>query len=240
MNATLEQTVGELVVEKPSRARVFERYGIDYCCGGKKPLGQACLERNVDPKAVVESLLSADAQPAVVEKSWANASLAELADHIEATHHDYLKSELPRLEYLTRKVAAVHGPHRPELIEVHEVFCALKAEMESHMMKEEQILFPLCRQLDAAEAGEVPPAFHCGSINNPIRVRVQEHEHAGDAVERIREWTDGYTPPADACNTYRAMLAILEDLERDMHQHVHKENNILFPKAAEAEARVRG
>ena len=234
MSQTLiESTVGQLVVERPSRARVFERLGIDYCCGGKKPLVRAIQEQGLDVTSVVAELEKEQAgggEPA--ERNWATASLTDLCDHIESTHHAYLKDELPRLAFLTHKIASRHGDRRPALVEVHRVFTALKAEMESHMAKEEQILFPLCRKLDVAD---VLPTSHCGSVNNPIQVMIREHEDAGGALSKIRALTDDFALPADACNTYRATFDSLRHLERDMHQHVHKENNILFPKAARVE-----
>jgi regulator of cell morphogenesis and NO signaling len=233
-----ETTVGELVVERPSRARVFEKLGIDYCCGGKKPLHQACRERNLDHAAVIDELEQEQATaPAQGERNWASASLTDLCDHIEQTHHHYLKEELPRLAFLTTKVASRHGETRPALTEVQRVFAELKAEMDSHMMKEERILFPLCRQLDIADE---LPATHCGSVGNPIEVMIREHEHAGDALAQIRTLTDNYTCPPDACNTYRALFDALEHLEHDLHAHVHKENNILFPKAIRLEKLLAG
>jgi regulator of cell morphogenesis and NO signaling len=158
----------------------------------------------------------------------ASMSLAALADHIEQTHHAYLRSELPRLDAMTQKVASVHGEHDPRLWQVRETFVALFEEMFSHMMKEERILFPMVRKI---EASSIAPVFHCGSIAHPIHQMESEHEQAGSALERLRELTDGYAPPNWACNTYRAMLEALARLERDMHQHVHKENNVLFPRA---------
>lgn len=158
--------------------------------------------------------------------------LTELADHIEQTHHAYLRKELPRLEWMTEKVARVHGDKEPRLMKSREAFVALKAELEPHMMKEERILFPLIRQLEAsADRSE----FHCGSVADPIRQMEHEHNQAGDALAILNESTDGYTPPEWACNTYRAMLDSLAQLERDMHQHIHKENNVLFPKTLERE-----
>lgn len=230
-----EATVGELVVERPARARVFEKLGIDYCCGGKKPLSQACQEKGLSVEQVVAEL-DQDQTAKEGERNWANASMTDLCDHIESTHHAYLKQELPRLEFLTGKVASVHGDRHPELLEVRDIFLALKAEMDGHMMKEERILFPMCRQLDKADG---PMAFHCGSIANPISVMIAEHDNAGEALEQFRKLTGGYTPPADACNTFRATYDALRQLEEDMHQHVHKENNILFPKAEGAEKRLR-
>jgi regulator of cell morphogenesis and NO signaling len=228
----VEKTVGQLVVERPSRARVFERLGIDYCCGGKLPLRHACEQKKLDYDSVVAELEQDRAAPEQGARNWASASLTDLCDHIERTHHAYLKEELPRLEFLTSKVAARHGDHRPALREVHRIFLGLKAEMDGHMVKEERILFPLCRQLDVADK---LPATHCGSVGNPIAVMIREHEDAGDALAQIHGLTDGFTPPADACNTFRAMYDSLRQLEQDMHQHVHKENNILFPKAIRLE-----
>jgi len=223
-----DTAVGQLVAERPGRARIFEQYGIDYCCGGRKPLAEACHERHVDPAAVLRDL-SAEAQaPAGDERDWAAAPLAELADHIEATHHAGLRAELPRLGRLTRKVAKAHGERHPELIEVCRLFHRLAEEMESHMADEERVMFPLCRRIEQART--LPEALY-GSLSNPIAELTHEHEDAGTVLAELRRLTNDYEPPADACNTYRVMLAGLAALEADMHQHVHKENNILFPKA---------
>jgi regulator of cell morphogenesis and NO signaling len=227
-----EQTVGQMVVERPSRARIFETLGIDYCCGGRKPLSQACEESGLQLDDVLRQLDESSAPDAPAERDWATASMTDLCDHIEAAHHAWLRQELPRLAFLTHKVASRHGEHRPALIEVHHVFLHLKAELESHMMKEEQVLFPICRHFDRIDT---LPQLHCGSVNSPIEVMIREHDDAGDALARIRELTDNFRLPDDACNTYRALFDSLEQLERDMHQHVHKENNILFPKAIRAE-----
>ena len=230
-----ESTVGQLVVDRPARARVFEKFGIDYCCGGKKPLAQACQDDGIDLQQVLSALDIADTVPAPSERNWAEASLTDLADHIEQTHHAYMKEEMPRLVYLIDRVVRAHGAHHPELAQVQEVFAAFKAELDQHMIKEEQILFPICRQLDASAP---LPEFHCGSVANPIRVMVSEHDNAGQALATMRSLTHDFTPPEGACNTYRAMLDSLAHLEADMHQHVHKENNILFPKAVQIEARL--
>ncbi len=229
---TTEATVGQMVVERPSRARVFEKFGIDYCCGGKKPLTQACRERGVAIESVMEALASEASQPTEAPRNWAAASLTDLCDHIVQTHHAYLKTELPRLAYLTGRVASRHGDRLPYLVEVAETYAAMQTELEQHMVKEEQILFPLCRHMETLDT--LAP-MHCGSIDNPIAVMVREHEDAGDALAKMRSLTSDYTPPEDACNTFRAMYDALAQLEADMHQHVHKENNILFPKAAKLE-----
>jgi regulator of cell morphogenesis and NO signaling len=226
-------TVGQLVTERPNRSHVFERWGIDYCCGGNKPLAQACEEKGISLQAVLNELKRSDSQASDEPMDWASASLGELADHIEATHHAYLRQELPRLTGLIEKVVQAHGQQHPELHQVQNIFQTLRAELESHTWKEENILFPMCRELDTAE---VPPRFHCGSIQNPIFVMEMEHDRAGEALRQLRTLTGGFIPPEDACNTYRAMLDALAHLEVDLHVHIHKENNILFPRAMEKEA----
>jgi regulator of cell morphogenesis and NO signaling len=233
-NTIVETSVGQLVSQRPARARLFDQLGIDYCCGGGKSLAEACRAKNLDAKTVAAVLSAFDDQATAPAdaRDWTQASLTELCDHIEQTHHAYLKQELPRLDHCLRKIAAKHGPADGRLVELLNVFLGFRAELEHHAMKEEQILFPLIRRL---EAGANPASFHCGSVNNPIRVMVMEHEHAGTALAQMRELTGGYQAPADACNTYRATMDALLVLERDMHRHVHKENSILFPRAAEAE-----
>ncbi len=228
-------TVGTLVADRPHRSRVFEELGIDYCCGGRKPLEEACRTRGLDVGEVLERIRAADQEPAADDRDWTRAPMAELADHIEQTHHVYLHGELPRLTQLVGKVAAVHGPRRPDLVEIERVFLGLRDELESHMMKEEQVLFPIIRRLEAAGTAEV---FHCGSVNNPISVMEHEHDDAGRALARLNELTGGYVPPEDACGTWRAMLDGLHTLERDLHLHIHKENNILFPRASRREAEL--
>lgn len=230
---TPSATVGRIVAEAPQLSRVFEELDIDYCCGGKRPLEEVCRERQIDIEQLVARLQQAGAaSTAVAGESWLAAPLWELCEHIERTHHDYLRRELPRLEAIIAKVVSAHGASHPELAQVQAAFGELRAELEPHMMKEECILFPSIRYL---EAHGKPIRFPFGSLANPIRVMVSEHDHAGDALARIRQLAADYVPPTGACNTYRVMLEGLATLERDMHQHVHKENNILFPRAAELE-----
>jgi regulator of cell morphogenesis and NO signaling len=231
----VETPVGQLVAERPSRSRVFERWGLDYCCGGKKPLNRACSEKQVDIDAVVRDLLDADKTAAATETTWTDASLASLCDHIVDTHHAYLREALPRLATLIEKVALAHGAQRPQLALLEQVFRAFRAELELHMMKEEQILFPFIKHLEGS--GE-PPSMFCGSVHNPIRVMEHEHDSAGAALAEIRVLTDDFQPPAGACNTYLAMLDGLAELEADMHKHVHLENNILFPRATTLETQL--
>lgn len=227
---TIQTTVGDLVTQRPSRSRAFEKLGIDYCCGGKKPLADVCAAKGIDAHTVLSVLLAAEEEAPTEQRTWSTATLTELADHIEQTHHAYLKRELPRLKTLVRKVAAVHGEHYPWMLEIDGIFAGFAAELASHMMKEEQMLFPLIRSLESGDPA--PHADRCGpGIANPIRVMEHEHDDAGEALARMRELSAGFTPPPDACNTFRAMLDGLAELEADMHRHVHKENSILFPRA---------
>ncbi len=161
-------------------------------------------------------------------------SLTELADHIEQTHHAYLHYELPRLSELTENVASVHSEKNPHLHQIRQTLLALATELSSHMMKEERILFPMVRQLDVAKT---TPEFHCGSLANPIRQMESEHTQAESALEKLRELTEGYTPPDWACDTYRAMLEALAHLEQDLELHIQKESNVLFPRALEMESK---
>ncbi len=227
------KTVGQLVTERPSRARVFERFGIDYCCGGKTALGDACAERRLDTQEIVAALREADSKAAATdEPDWTRAALSELIAHILEKHHAYLRGELPRLAQMVAKVHDVHGARHPELAEVRQTYNDLHAELESHMMKEEQILFPLIKAMESSQTLE---AMHCGSVNNPIRMMEHEHDSAGAALAHLRALTGDFRPPQDACNTYHVLLDGLAELEADLHQHIHKENNILFPRASELE-----
>jgi regulator of cell morphogenesis and NO signaling len=230
---TLNSAVGQWVAERPNTSRVFESLQIDYCCGGDTPLASACAARHLDPQQILMQLETVSHTTGTEpDDRWLDASLCMLCDHIQQTHHAYLRSELPRLSALIAKVVAAHGKHHVELAEVQQAFCALRAELEPHMFKEEQILFPAIRRLEQSTNA---PFFPFGTVATPIRMMEHEHDHAGDALQHIRRATQDYRVPDDACNTYRAMLAGLETLEQDMHQHIHKENNILFPRAIKIE-----
>lgn len=232
-----ERTVGELVSERPGRSRVFEDNGIDYCCGGRKSLAEACAKKGVEVDEILRELEQADAAGVQEEEvDYTIMALDELVDHIVATHHAYLRKELSILAYMSEKVAKVHGGSDARLSELAQVIGRLSAELRSHMMKEERILFPIIRQL--MDEDTLPP-MPCGALANPIRAMEAEHDNAGEALESMRRLTDDYTPPEWACNTYRALLDRLHELERDLHRHIHKENNILFPKALAIESRVR-
>jgi len=217
---TEERTVGEIAAELPAAVRIFDKYAIDYCCGGKTSLAAACAGRGLAPDRLIQELDAALAPSPVTAPDWQTASLADLIDHILTKHHAWLKIELPRLSRLQHKVMAAHGAaHADSLVPLSETFEALRQELDAHMMKEEIVLFPMIR------AGS-------RSVANPIRVMEHEHDSAGRALDRMRTTTGNYALPADACNSYRALFAGLQDLEADLHQHIHLENNILFPRAA--------
>jgi regulator of cell morphogenesis and NO signaling len=224
-----EVTVARLVTERPGRSRVFEALGIDYCCGGKRPLAEVCAEKGLDALTVLRMLEAYELEATAEDRTdWSKATVGELADHIEEVHHGYLREALPRLAFMVNKVAGRHSDRHPELEELRGVFEEFRGDLEPHMAEEERVVFPLCRGLgDGAEA------------EGALGVMEREHEGAGEALARMRGLTGGYEPPADACNTYRAMLAGLAELERDMHLHVHEENNVLFPKIRAAGAATK-
>jgi regulator of cell morphogenesis and NO signaling len=226
-------SVGQWVAQHPATSRIFEASGIDYCCGGNKPLAQACADRKIDPRELLSRLEQATTSAyAAGLSNWLEAPLAALCDHIEQTHHAWLKTELPRLTAIVAKVVRVHGADHPELASVEQSLAELRDELVPHMFKEEMILFPAIRRLEqAAEA----PNFPFGTLANPIQMMEFEHDNAGAALARIRELTQDYRVPHGACNTYLAMLDGLHTLEEDMHVHVHKENSILFPRAVSLE-----
>jgi regulator of cell morphogenesis and NO signaling len=220
---TSQSTLADLVTAAPSLARPLERLGLDYCCGGSLTVAEACARQGLAVGAVIAELTSDTDQ---VSPAWTTMAAGDLVDHIEATHHRYLWQELPRLSALLDKVQSVHGSWHPELNDVARCFNSLRADLEPHLVKEEQVLFPMIRQLVAAC---VRPTFHCGSLRNPISMMEREHDAAGLLLARLRQLTDGYTPPADGCKSYEMLYRGLAELEADTHLHVHKENNVLFP-----------
>ncbi|MDX5347457.1 MAG: iron-sulfur cluster repair di-iron protein [Hymenobacteraceae bacterium] len=231
------ETIGELVAKDYRKAQIFKKYGLDFCCGGKKSVKAACEEKGIDADAVERELNTlTDAPTTKQTQNFDKWELGFLADYIENNHHTYVREALPALTEYTTKIARVHGQRHPELLEVAKHFAAVAAELNAHMPKEERILFPYIKQLaEAKKKGEKisRPAF--GTIQNPINMMEMEHEAAGNAMEAIRQLTNNYTLPADACATYRVAFSKLQEFEDDLHQHIHLENNILFPKAVELE-----
>jgi len=234
------KTVREFAVEVPQATRLFEKLGIDYCCGGGKSLNDACTAANLHVNDVLHELDEATGPAQQVPADWRTADLADLIDHIVTKHHGYIKQESPRLESLLNKVVSKHGPKHPELLELQDLFAGVAAELASHLMKEEQILFPYVIDCERALSDSErlrPPMF--GSVRNPIHMMELEHDSAGDALKQIRELSDGFSAPADACMSFKALYQGLQEFEADLHQHIHLENNILFPRAIELESRGR-
>lgn len=234
------KTVRDLALEIPNATRVFEKLGIDYCCGGKKSLEEACSAANLPIDDVVKALESA-AEPCATsaEHNWPAESLAELIDHIVNTHHKFVREETARLEPLLAKVCSVHGNNHPELLAVRDTFGLLTQELTLHLMKEERILFPYIVRMEEAVLQKDPvlPAPF-GTVQNPIRMMTQEHDSAGEALRKIREASQDLRVPADACISYQTLYEALKAFEADLHQHIHLENNILFPRAVEMESAV--
>lgn len=228
-----DSTVGQLVVERPSRSKVFQKLGIDFCCGGKKRLADVCRDKGLDTGEVLRELAADEGVAGRGDLDVSTMTLTQLCDHIEQTHHAFLHAELPRVSAMAKRVATVHGAHHPWTVELASVFSKFAAELDAHMLKEERVLFPWIRSLETTEQHR---AGACGSsIANPIRMMEHEHNDAGRALERMRELSGGFAPPTGACNTFIAMLDGMARIEDDMFRHVHKENNVLFPKAAQRE-----
>ena len=231
MSVTGETKIGEVVATDFRAAAVFQQFGIDFCCGGKKSIDEACAVRRLSPADVLHALERACAKPDL-SLHFAEWEADALTSFIVRTHHRYVRDSLPALLAYTDKVATVHGDRHPEMREVAELTRQIAVEMTSHMAKEEEVLFPYIVALAIAFRAEAPvPAAPFGAIENPIRMMEHEHESAGRAMARIRELTTDYTPPADGCTTFRVCLQALAAFESDLHAHVHLENNILFPRA---------
>jgi regulator of cell morphogenesis and NO signaling len=236
MTCTHATTIGEIVAADYRAAGVFERHGLDFCCRGGRSLKDACRDAAVSIDAVVLALEALDGPLPADLPRYDDWSLPALIDHIVTRHHAYVRQSLPALLTHSRKIAQVHGAKHRELGRVAELVEMVAAEMTSHMMKEENILFPFIVALATArQDGRSAPLAPFGTVTNPIHMMEAEHESAGNALFEIRELTDGYSVPPDACRTYTVCLKELEAFEQDLHTHVHLENNILFPKAAALE-----
>lgn len=217
-------TLGDIVTMRPSLAADLERRGLDYCCHGGRSLADAAREAGLDAQTVAEELSAAHVdEPAA---AWATLGPAELVDHIETVHHQYLWAEMPRITALVDKIVSVHGDRHPELAEVQRLYNELRADIEPHLIREEQELFPMIRELAATTGG---PESHDAAIVAQIKLLAAEHETVGDLLDELHRATSGYTTPADGCASYAACYRALAELGADTHLHVHKENNLLFP-----------
>ena len=228
----LTDLVADIVVERPLTARVFERHAIDYCCRGRRSLAAACTEAGLDPVAVAAELDAVADDGSGAGAAALPGDVGGLIGHVVAVHHTYLRRALPRARELGATVVAAHGDRHPELADVERLVDELADDLFPHLLKEERVLFPLAIQLLGAVG---PEQLHCGSVANPIGVMHVEHERAGELLAELRHRTDGYRPTDDACPTWHAWYAALDELERDVHTHVHIENNVLFPAIARLE-----
>jgi regulator of cell morphogenesis and NO signaling len=219
MSDSASLTPGQWAARHPRTTRVFARHGIDFCCGGRRPLVEICAEQGIALAPLIAELRAAELDPAAGERAWDEAPLPELVDHILTAYHRPLDRDLQGIETMARRVCRVHSAKDPRLAEVLKVYLGLRAELEQHMLKEERILFPMIL------------AGHGAGAGGPISVMEREHDQAAAALRRLRALTDGHIPPPDACTTWRALLAALADFEREMHEHVHLENQMLFPRA---------
>ncbi|MGC8549656.1 MAG: iron-sulfur cluster repair di-iron protein [Acidobacteriaceae bacterium] len=234
--ATQQTTIRDIALEQPASIRVFEKYGIDYCCGGRRPLAQVCEERNLPVDELLAAIQGAASQNEPTGPDWRTIQLAAICDHIVRTHHNYIRSEIPRLQFLAQKVVARHGNDHLELPQIQQLIDDVGGELISHLAKEERMLFPYISNLERNLATCGPNSFgYSGSVRNPISVMMAEHDVAGDITAQIRELSHDYTAPLGACPTYLGFYQALREFEQDLHQHVHLENNILFPRAIELE-----
>ncbi len=229
---TTTQTVRDIALENPGAIRVFETFGIDYCCGGRKSLAEACAMKEIAVEKVIEALERATTTPNDRPEDWTVKSLGQLAAHIVTVHHAYVRKELPRLEELAAKVVRRHGDTHAELPEIQAKLAQLGEELLQHCAKEEIFLFPYITKLERAIDGETSKPHGCfGSVADPIAMMTQEHDAAGTLIAEMRELSDGFQPPEGSCPTYRGFYNGLREFEQDLHQHIHLENNILFPRA---------
>lgn len=233
----ITQTVRDIALENPASIRVFEQFGIDYCCGGRKPLAEACAAKSLAVDDVIAALERAFAGSAPAANDWATKPLGTLAKHIVDTHHAYTRQELPRLAQLAARVVQRHGTDKPELLQIQSKLAEFTEDMLQHCAKEEVVLFPHITKLERAIAdGSEKPHGCFGTVANPIAMMTKEHDSAGEIFADLRTLSKDYTPPAGACPTFHAFYDGLREYEQDLHQHIHLENNILFPRAVAMEA----
>lgn len=231
--------IGELVARDYRAASVFKKYGIDFCCQGNRTIQDACKAKNIDASSVLADLNEANktsTESSIDYQSW---PLDLLVDYIEKKHHRYVEDKTQEIKPYLDKICRVHGDRHPELLEINNLFNEAAGELAAHMKKEELILFPFVRKIaKAKQENAKPEAPHFGTVENPIQMMMHEHNTEGERFRKIENLSDNYTPPVDACNTYRVTFALLKEFEADLHLHIHLENNILFPKAIELEKQI--
>lgn len=234
-----DETLGQIAAKDLRKAQIFKKYGLDFCCGGKKTVKEACKEKGLDVTKIEQELQQADKMPASRPLPYNDWSLDFLSDYIVNTHHSYVQKNLPDIRTYAEKVMKVHGNRHPELLPIYQLVEEVNAELTAHMVKEEKVLFPFIKELVAASNSAQPlHAAHFGSVQNPINMMEMEHEMVGKNLAQIRELTNNYSLPEDACASYSLLYRMLDEFEEDLHLHVHLENNILFPKALEIEKKL--
>ncbi len=224
--------IGRLAAEHPAWVAVFERFGLDYCCRGRRAFSEACVGAGVDPDTVVEAIGAGDSRAETPDRDWTSATMTELADHIEATHHAFTREAFARLATMVPKLVTAHGAAHPELAELSRLVAVLRDDMMDHMVREERVLFPWFRRLERPSEIQSGPPW---SVRRPIDCMLHDHDAVAEILRAMRALTGGFKPPAGACVTYRGTFALLERLEAETHVHIHKENNILFPAGVRAE-----
>ena len=231
-----QKEIGQFVAEDYRTAAVFSKHKIDFCCNGNRTVAEACNKKGIDSNIVLDEInavINSNSGETIDYKSW---PIDLLVDYIEKKHHRYVEEKIPVLRQFLDKLCRVHGERHPELFKINELFTASAGELASHMKKEELILFPFIKKMVKAklENGAVQsPQF--GTVENPITMMMEEHDNEGQRFRDIAELTDNYNPPADACNTYKVTFSMLDEFEKDLHLHIHLENNILFPEAIKLE-----
>ena len=228
--------IGDIVASDYRTASVFRTYGIDFCCGGGKMLETACETKGISVQKVLSDLMAIEKDIPTSENNYKDWSLNRLIDYIIDKHHTYTSKTLADLDKYLTKTAQVHGDHNPELISILRIFKSLEQELTGHMQKEEMVLFPFIKEIVNSKENDselFPPPF--GAVQNPITMMENEHDAAGNSMKEIRELSNDFTPPEHACNTYIVSYKLLEEFEKDLHKHIHLENNILFPRAIEQE-----
>lgn len=239
MNEIMTKTIREIAVEMPVTTRVFEEFKIDYCCGGGRAFSDACQAVGVAPEIVSQKINEAIKNQTVDFKAPETKNLTELIDYILEKHHVFTKTEIARLSALMEKVCRKHGENHFELFALEKEFHLLCQDLIPHMQKEEMVLFPFIKHLDsAAEKNLSAPRPPFGTVKNPVRMMMNEHDTDGEILRKMREITNDYAVPEGACPSFRALYFGLADLEKDLHRHIHLENNVLFPRAIEIEQKV--
>lgn len=234
MNIQQNNTIGELVAQDYRTASVFQAHGIDFCCRGNRSITEVCEKNNVSADQLIQELEAVVSHQAIANADYQNWPLDVLADHIEKTHHRYIEDKTPAIKQYLDKLCKVHGDRHPELFEITAIFNESAGDLAAHMKKEELILFPFIRKMaDAVRHGKTVGKAHFGSVENPVAMMREEHDAEGERFRTIARLSDNYTPPEDACATYKVTFAMLAEFENDLHLHIHLENNILFPKAIE-------